>query len=114
GVRGGGVDVDGLLGGGIGVCAIERAGELMRALGRGGEPLRTDRVRRLAGLTLLAALVSLANPNGLEGVLYPLGQLDMVSSAERRGTFGTAIDELRPTFSVASPLLLGLFLALSG
>jgi len=108
------VNVHGLFAAGIGVCAIELAGELLRALGRAGEPLRTDRVRRLAAVTLLAALVSVANPNGLEGALYPLGQLDLVSSAERRGVLGASIDELRPIFSVQSPIVLGLFLALAG
>ena len=108
------VNVHGLFAAGIGVCAIELAGELLRALGRAGEPLRTDRVRRLAAVTLLAALVSVANPNGLEGALYPLGQLDLVSSAERRGVLGASIDELRPIFSVQSPIVLGPFLALAG
>ncbi len=69
-----------------------------------------DRVRRLAGLVALAAMVSLANPNGLDGALYPLPQLDMVGSAERRGAFGMLIDELQPPLGSLPPLPLGLFL----
>jgi hypothetical protein len=108
------VNVHGLFAVGIAVCAIYLVTELLRVLGRTGEGASLDRVRRLAGVTLLAALASLANPNGLEGALYPLQQLDMVGAAERRGTFGMLIDELRPTFDVLDPLSLGLFVGLAG
>jgi len=107
------VNVHGLFAVGIAVCAIALAAELLRAVGRRDEGLRVARVRRLAAVTLFAALASLANPNGLEGALYPLQQLDMVSSAERRGTFGMIIDELQPSFGVLGTLSLGLFVALA-
>jgi hypothetical protein len=107
------VNVHGLFAVGIALCAIHLVAELLRGLGRSGEGLRMDRVRRLAALTLLAALISLANPNGLDGALYPLQQLDMVGSAERRGAFGMLIDELQPTFGSADRLTLGCFLALA-
>jgi hypothetical protein len=107
------VNVHGLFALGIGVCAIHLLGELLRPLGRRGEGLRRDRVRRLAAATALAALVSLANPNGLDGALYPFPQLDMVGSAERRGAFGMLVDELRPAFGSQKPLALGLFLGLA-
>ncbi len=107
------VNVHGLFAVGIALCAIHLVAELLRSLGRSGGGLRIDRVRRLAGVTLLAVLISLANPNGLDGALYPLQQLDMVGSAERRGAFGMLIDELQPTLGSAGPLELGLFLALA-
>jgi hypothetical protein len=107
------VNLHGLFAVGIALCAIHLAGELLRPFGRPGEGLRRERVRRLAAVTALAALVSLANPNGLDGALYPLPQLDMVGSAERRGSFGVLVDELRPTFGSLRPLSLGLFLALA-
>jgi hypothetical protein len=107
------VNVHGLFAVGIALCAIHLVAELLRALGRSGQGLRVDRVRRLAAVTLLAVLVSLANPNGIDGALYPLQQLDMVGSAERRGAFGMLIDELQPTIGSADPIALGLFLALA-
>ncbi len=108
------VNVHGLFAVGIAVCAIHLVAELLRALGRDGGGIRVDRVRRLAAVLLLATLASLANPNGLEGALYPLQQLDMVSSAERRGAFGMLIDELRPTFDALGYLSLGIFVTLAG
>jgi len=107
------VNVHGLFAVGIAVCAIYFVAELLRALGRSGEGLRVGRVRRLAGVTVLAVLTSLANPNGLDGALYPLQQLDMVGSAERRGAFGMLIDELQPTLGSVDPFPLGLFLGLA-
>jgi hypothetical protein len=107
------VNLHGLFAVGIAVCAIALVAELIHGLGRGGGGLRMDRVGRLAALTLLAVVVSLANPNGLDGALYPLQQLDMVGSAERRGVFGMQIEELRPTLGSADPLTLGLFLGLA-
>jgi len=107
------VNVHGLFAVGLAVCAIYAVAELLRALGKSGEGLRMGRARRLAGVLLLAALTSLANPNGLDGALYPLQQLDMVGSAERRGAFGMLIDELRPTFGSVDPLTLALFVGLA-
>lgn len=107
------VNLHGLFAVGIAVCAIYCFTELLRALGRSADGIRMDRVRRLTGVLLLAALSSLANPNGLDGALYPLQQLDMVGSAERRGAFGLLIDELRPTFGSADPLTLALFVGLA-
>jgi hypothetical protein len=105
-------NLHGLFAVGIAVCAIHLAGELLRPLGRAGADLRWERVRRLAAVTALAALASLANPNAVDGALYPLTQLDMVASAERRGTFGMLIDELLPPVAMLRPLSLGFFLGL--
>jgi hypothetical protein len=107
------VNVHGLFAVGIAVCAIHTAGELLRPLGRPGCGLRRERVLALAAATALSALVSLANPNGLAGALYPLPQLDMVGSAAQRRAFEVQIDELRPPFGSLKPLALGLFLALA-
>ncbi len=107
------VNLHGLFAVGIAVCAMHLAGEILRPIGRPGEAWRKPRLRRLAAVTALAALASLANPNGLDGALYPLPQLDMVGSAERRGSFGMLVDELRPAFGWLRPLSLGLFLGLA-
>lgn len=106
-------NLHGLFAVGIAVCAIHLAGELMRPIGRAREPLRIPRARRLAVVILLSALVSIVNPNGIEGALYPLAQLDMVGSAERQGAFGMLINELQPPIGFLSPLSLGLFLGLT-
>ena len=67
----------------------------------------------LCAVTVLASLACLANPNGLDGALYPLQQLDMVGSAEARGYFGRVIWELQPPFDSMHPLVLGFFLVLT-
>ena len=107
------INVHGFFAVGIAVCAIHLAGELLRPLGASGGRLRWDRVRRLTTVTVLAALTSLANPNGLEGALYPLQQLGMVGSAEARGYFGRIIWELRPPLDGMKPLVLSFFLVLA-
>ena len=106
-------NVHGLFAVGIAVCGLQLMGELMRPIGRAGERPRMPRVWRLAAVTLLSALASLANPNGIEGTLYPLAQLDMVGSADRRGAFGLLISELQPPIGSLSPLSLGLFFGLA-
>jgi hypothetical protein len=107
------VNLHGLFAVGVAACAIHLAGEILRPFGRPGEGLRWERVRRLAAVTALAALASLANPNGIDGALYPFPQLDMVGSAERRGSFGLLVDELQPPVGTLGPLALGLLLGLA-
>jgi hypothetical protein len=107
------VNVHGLFAVGIAVCAIHLAGELLRPLGASGGRLRWNRVLHLTTVTVLASLICLVNPNGLDGALYPLQQLDMVGSAEARGYFGRVIWELQPPFDSMHPLVLGFFLVLT-
>ena len=90
------VNVHGLFGLGLAVCAIYLVAELLRPAIAPSERLRPARVRRLAAVTALSVGVSLANPNLLEGALYPLQQLTMVGPAEDRGIFGSLIAELIP------------------
>jgi hypothetical protein len=100
------VNVHGLFALGIAVCAMHLVGELARPLGEAGARPRWQRVWPLTAVTVLSALVSLANPNGLDGALYPVHQLAMVGSAEARGLFGRIIIELQPTFGALHPLAL--------
>ena len=82
-----------------------------------GDRARGPRVRRLALVTVLAATASLANPNGLDGALYPLQQLQMIGPADARGALGRVIIELTPLFNEHRPLdpvAMALFLALAG
>jgi tetratricopeptide (TPR) repeat protein len=110
------VNVHGLFALGVALCAMSLVGEVLRPLGTSGGGLRVDRVRRLAAVTALAAVVSLANPNGLDGALYPLEQLGMIGPPEGRGTFGALNVELVPLLdprTLLTPLALGLFLGLA-
>jgi hypothetical protein len=106
------VNLHGLFAIGIALCAIHLAGECARPLG--GNAVRWDRVRRLASVVALSIVASLANPHGLDGALYPLAQLDMVGSAERRGWFGVMVSELRPPIGTLKPFALTAFLLLAG
>jgi tetratricopeptide (TPR) repeat protein len=100
-------NLHGLFAVGIAVCAIHLAAELLRPVVSPGEAVRLPRARRLAAVTVLAALVSLLNPNGLDGALYPIQQLGMIGTPEQRGVFGSLIVELIPPLSsdaaVAAP-----------
>jgi hypothetical protein len=107
-------NVHGLFALGIALCAMHLAGELARPLGAPGSSVRWQRLRRLAVVTALAACASFVNPNGLDGALYPLQQLDMVGSAEQRDFFGRIISELQPPLGSMTPLNLVLFLAVAG
>jgi hypothetical protein len=100
------VNVHGLFALGIGVCAMHLTGELARPLGEAGARPSWPRVWPLATVTALSALVSLINPNGLDGALYPVQQLAMVGTAEARGFFGRSIIELQPTFGALDRLSL--------
>jgi len=106
------VNVHGLFALGIAVCAMHLVGELARPLGEARTRPRWRRVWLLAAVVALSALVSVINPNGLDGALYPLQQLGMVGTAEARGLFGRIIIELQPPFGTLGPLALGFFLAL--
>jgi hypothetical protein len=88
------------------------AGELARPLGEAGARPNWQRVWSLAAVTATSALVSLLNPNGLDGALYPVQQLAMVGTAEARGFFGHIIIELQPTFGVLDPLSMTILVTL--
>ncbi len=106
-------NLHGLFAMGIAVCGVHIVAELMRPIGRAHEPLRVPRVRRLATVTVLSALVAFANPNGIDGVLLPLQLLGMVSSAQGRDHYALQILEFRPPIGSLSRLSLGLFLGLA-
>ena len=98
------VNVHGLFALGIAVCAIQLVAELLQPLVAPGERLRRDRVQRLAAVTALAALASFANPNFIDGALYPIQQLGMVGPPDERGTFGSIVAELIPPLGGDQPL----------
>jgi hypothetical protein len=85
---------------GLAFVAIALVAEVARPRLGGGEPARRDRVLRLSGVLAASALAALANPNGLEGALFPLRQLAMIGPSGTRGVFGHAIEELRSPFAV--------------
>jgi len=99
------VNVHGLFAVGIAVCGIHLVAEAIRPLISPEHSLRRDRVITLAIVTALAALASLANPNGLDGALYPVQQLGMIGPPEERGIFGSVIAELTPPLAGETPFL---------
>jgi hypothetical protein len=106
-------NVHGLFAVGVAVCGIHLAGELLRPLGDPAAGLRVGRVRRLAAVTALAALAALANPNGLDGALYPLEQLGMVGGSASRDFFGSVNRELQPSLAALPGPALAAFLGLA-
>jgi hypothetical protein len=108
------VNVHGLFAAGIAVCAMHFVGEFTRPLGERERRARWERIRSLAAVTAVAALCSLLNPNGVEGALYPVQQLQMVGTAETRGFLGLNIIELQPSIGGLEPLPLSFFLLLAG
>jgi len=101
------VNLHGLFAVGLVLCALHLVAEIFRCLlapGSAGrrEALQNGRILPLAVVTLLATLGSLANPNGLEGALYPLQQLGMVGA--ERGFLGASNLELQPLFGTHAPL----------
>ena len=110
------VNVHGLFALGIAACALSLAAELLRPVAMPRERLRPERVRRLAIVTGLAALAALANPNGLDGALYPLTQLRMIG-AGARDAFGALVNELAPSLAsnaALTPLAIAVAVALAG
>jgi len=111
------VNVHGLFMVGLGVIGIAFAGEGLDALRFGR---RADTVRRMATLAavgLLSGAVSLLNPNGWDGLVYPLQQLLMIGSSEMRSAVGLQSAELRPLahhWRETNPLVLVGFLGLTG
>jgi glucose/arabinose dehydrogenase len=110
------VNFHGLFALGIALCSLHLLAEISRTLLGRGDGVGWDRVRRLAAVLVLAMLATVVNPNLLDGALYPLHQLGMVSpSAEARG-FGPTVAELARTFgpeSAVAPLRQALFIVLS-
>ena len=97
-------NVHGLFALGLVVLAIALAAELLRPLMIPGERVRRDRVVPLGITIALSVLVTLVNPNGVDGLLYPLEQLRMVGPEEQRGVFGSVIAELLPPFGHQLPM----------
>jgi hypothetical protein len=97
-------NVHGLFALGFAVLGIAFAAELLRPLVAPGERARRDRLVPLAAAIVLSLLVTLVNPNGVDGLLYPLEQLRMVGTEEQRGVFGSVIAELLPPFGHQLPM----------
>jgi hypothetical protein len=98
------VNVHGLFALGIAVCGIQLVSEIVQPLVAPGQRLRRDRVQRLAAVTALAALASFANPNFVDGALYPIQQLGMIGPPDERGAFGSIVAELIPPLGGHQPL----------
>jgi len=110
-------NLHGLFALGVALCALHLLAEGLRPLLKRDASLRPQRVRRLAAVTVLAALVSVANPNGLEAALYPLRQLAMIGPAAQRDALGLFSAELAPPFGGPGPLVplhASFFVALAG
>jgi hypothetical protein len=97
-------NLHGLFAVGIAVCAIALVAEWLRPLAS-GELRRMERVRDLAVVTAASAIVALANPNGVDGVLLPIQQLRMIGPLEARSSLGRTIVELQPAYSSLAGLL---------
>ncbi len=96
----------------IGLYVLAELGEWWRAR---PDPRAGLRLRRIGVAAALALAVSLLNPNGLAGALYPLEQLGMIGPPGARSPLGTLVTELAPTLSPqgATPHLQLLFLAIA-
>jgi hypothetical protein len=105
-------NVHGLFALGLALLAIALAAEGLRPVVVPGARLRRDHLLPLAVAAALALAISLVNPNGVDGLLYPIQQLRMVGPESERGVFGSLISELLPTFGGDQPLA-GLALVLT-
>ena len=110
-------NLHGLFALGIALCAIALGAEAVRPLVQPDARTRGRRLGRLGALLGLVLLATLANPNFLDGALYPLRQFGMIGTEETRGLFGAWIQELLPTIGGARglpPLALALVGTLAG
>lgn len=107
------VNLHGLFALGVAVCGIYAVAEWLRPWLVPGTQRDARRVRRLAALTLAVTGISVVNPNGIDGALYPITQLGMIGPPEDRGLFGSLIAELIPPLSGRQEQS-GLVLAFSG
>lgn len=106
------VNVHGLFAVGLAVLGLALAAETLRPIMVPGAPLRRERLGPLAAALALSVAVSLVNPNGVDALLYPLEQLQMIGPAAGRGVFGSVIAELLPTIG-SERSLAGIWLVLA-
>ncbi len=99
----------GLFAVGIAVCAIHFAGDVFDRLTR--DDAKELAPGLLVGVVAASVLVSFLNPNGLDGVLYPVAQLGMIGPVGSRA-LGASIVELQPTLGQVGPAIGGAALAL--
>lgn len=97
-------NVHGLFAVGLAVLVIALAAELLRPLLVAGDRVRRDRLVPLGLAITLSVLATLVNPNGVDGLLYPLEQFRMIGTEEQRGVFGSVIAELQPPFGHQLPM----------
>jgi hypothetical protein len=105
-------NMHGLFAVGLAVIAIYVAAELLRAVLASGTSFWTPRLRRISTAAIAALAACAINPNGFDGLEYPLQQLGMIGSPEQRGALSLANRELSPLLSGSSdPWVLGLVAA---
>jgi hypothetical protein len=108
-------NLHGLYAVGLGVIGIALAGELIDAVIPRRRPLDRPRVAKLAAVLGLSTLVCVLNPNGLDLLLYPLQQVQMIGPRSMRRATGLPSGELFSLLQwrrVRPPALAG-FLALA-
>jgi len=98
------VNCHGLFALGIAVSLIYLASELYECLRQEPAQRRYDRVKDLGVVAGLSVLVSLANPNFVDGLLYPIRQLGMLGSPGSPSEFSALIVELYSPFHPRSAL----------
>jgi tetratricopeptide (TPR) repeat protein len=97
-------NLHGLFAVGLVVLAIALVAELLRPLVVAGAAWRRDRLVPLAATLVLSIGVTFLNPNGVDGMLYPIDQLRMVGAEQERNVFGSVIAELLPPFGHELPM----------
>jgi len=88
------VNLHGLFAVGIGLLFLALAAEWLEGWLPGRPKPDLSRIRRLLVVALLSLLACLLNPNGLEGLLYPVQQLFMIGPVELRSQVGLSSVEL--------------------
>jgi hypothetical protein len=77
-------NLHGLFAVGIGVIALAIAGELLDAAPPARRPVDRRRIAALAAVLALSLAACAVNPNGLDLLLYPLQQIQMIGTAAQR------------------------------
>ncbi|MFQ5417942.1 MAG: hypothetical protein ACE5FL_12950 [Myxococcota bacterium] len=94
------VNLHGLFALGVAICGFYLLSDAIRSRQATG---RARPSRRLLKVTALVALASFANPNFVDGALYPFEQFVMIGPTGDRGIPGRSVIELRPVWDPKIP-----------